>query len=89
VSENVFKAILNPVRLQILSCLNKQDLSVNNIISKCGLSQSAVSQHLKILKDFDLVECRKEGREVTYKIINGKAGRIADLVFTLNKEDKK
>ena len=87
-SEIFYKAIFNPIRLKIITCLSKKDLTVNELIKNCGLSQSAVSQHLSILKASSLVDCSKKGREVTYRLINKKANKIAETVFDLSKELK-
>lgn len=65
-SADIFKAIADPTRRAMLDLLRDQQLSVNEICSRFALTQGAVSQHLKILRDFDLVVVTKVGRQRLY-----------------------
>lgn len=65
-STDIFKAIADPTRRAILDLLSEQQLSVNEICSQFALTQGAVSQHLKILRDLDLVVVTKVGRQRLY-----------------------
>ena len=60
---DVFQAIADPVRRDIIELLAKEDLSVNSIANKFKISRPAVSKHLKLLKECDIIDYRKEGRE--------------------------
>ena len=64
------KAISDPTRLKILLLLNDvpHAVCVNNLASKLDISQSAVSQHLKILRHAGLVESDKRGYFVHYAL---------------------
>lgn len=64
----LFNAFANPVRLQLLCCLAKSHSNVNDLISNCGLSQSAVSQHLQKLRVAGLVTTEKQGKHVYYSL---------------------
>jgi DNA-binding transcriptional ArsR family regulator len=55
-------------RLKILCILQKKELCVCEIWEDLGLSQNLASHHLKVLKDFGLVESRKEGTKVIYSL---------------------
>ena len=78
-NEQLYKAIGNSERVQLLICL-KTEQTVSNLLLKCHLSQSALSQHLKILKEANLVDCRREGKYQYYKVSNQK---ILNFCITL------
>jgi ArsR family transcriptional regulator, arsenate/arsenite/antimonite-responsive transcriptional repressor len=67
---NYLKAIGDPTRLNIIHLLNKYSnpLCVNAIAKKLNVTQSAVSQHLRILKQVGLVTGRREGYHIHYEI---------------------
>ena len=63
------RAIAVPARLQIISLLNdNKELCVREITEKMEMYQGAVSLHLKILKNYDVLKCRKEGKWTYYSI---------------------
>lgn len=63
---NFLKAISEENRLKILCLLQKDNLCVCDIWENLNLPQNLVSHHLKVLKDFGLVESKKEGTRVIY-----------------------
>ncbi|WP_345869303.1 metalloregulator ArsR/SmtB family transcription factor [Shewanella algae] len=64
------KAIANPYRLMILCLLLDQELSVTQLNETVPLSQSALSQHLAVLRAEDLVATRKSSQVVYYSLKN-------------------
>lgn len=67
----VLKAMANPQRLKILCLLAERELSVGQIESLIGLSQSALSQHLAKLRHDKLVRTRRD-RQTIYYALNGR-----------------
>jgi len=65
---NFLKVISEKNRLKILRILQKNDFCVCEIWENLNLSQNLVSHHLKVLKDFGLVDSKKEGTRVTYSL---------------------
>ncbi|WP_323735946.1 metalloregulator ArsR/SmtB family transcription factor [Methanosphaera sp. ISO3-F5] len=63
-----FKLFGNPTRLKILSLLTKEDLCVCDISEALGMSQSAVSHQLRILRERNLVKYMKEGKQARYSL---------------------
>ena len=59
----VFHAIADPVRRDIISLLSEQTLSINGVAEKFEVSRPAISKHLKILEECELIVIRKQGRE--------------------------
>ncbi len=60
---DVFQAISDPVRREIIGLLSKQPLTINAIADKFEVSRPAVSKHLKILNECGVVVIHKKGRE--------------------------
>lgn len=63
-----FKIFGDNSRLRILSVLRSGDISVNDLSEMVGMSQSAVSHQLKILKQARVVKLRKEGKNIFYSL---------------------
>lgn len=59
---DVFQAIADPVRREIIQLLAKQALSVNEIAEQFEISRPAISRHLKILEECGIVRISREGR---------------------------
>jgi DNA-binding transcriptional ArsR family regulator len=62
------KAMADPMRLRILHVLQGGERCVSDILSHVGGSQANVSKHLSVLRRVGLVECRREGVNVYYRI---------------------
>lgn len=61
------RILANPMRLAILACLDKRELSVGELAETFGAPLSTVSRHLSALKGQHLVLARKEGHKVFYR----------------------
>ena len=64
----VFKIIGDPTRIKILYALSKYELCVCNIAETLGMTQSAISHQLRLLRNLKLVKYRKEGKSVMYSM---------------------
>jgi len=62
------KAMSHPLRLKILCALGDQEVSVQDIVSMVGTSQSNISQHLAILRDKGILASRKDANRVYYRV---------------------
>ncbi len=60
---DVFQAIADPTRREILGILSSQPLNVNEITSNFPVSRTAVSKHMKILQECGLLVVKQKGRE--------------------------
>ncbi|MHA6963014.1 ArsR/SmtB family transcription factor [Zobellella denitrificans] len=78
----LLKALANERRLFILCHLLDQELSVGEMNQHLGLSQSALSQHLAILRNDDLVQTRKEAQTVFYSL---KSEEVREVIALLHK----
>jgi len=60
---DVFQAIADPTRREIINLVAYQSLNLNAIAEKFDVSRPAISQHIKILTECGLVILKKQGRE--------------------------
>ena len=65
---NLFKTFGDVTRIRILTALSKQELCVCDIADLLGMSQSAISHQLRVLKQQELVKFRREGKTVFYSL---------------------
>jgi DNA-binding transcriptional ArsR family regulator len=75
-----FKALSDPVRIEILDFLRDGEKCVCEIIPHLGLIQPVVSRHLKILKESGLVRYRKEGNRRLYSITDLRVYKLIDYL---------
>ena len=66
-TSDIFNAVAEPRRREILSYLALREQSVGSIAEALGLPQPSVSKHLRVLRDVDLVRTRREGRVRLYQ----------------------
>ena len=69
---DVFNAVAEPRRRQILDLLSGGELPVNDLVHRLGLAQPQVSKHLRVLREVGAVDVRDEGRQRLYRL-NGHA----------------
>lgn len=72
-----FRAMADSNRAKMVYCLLQQELCVCDLATVVGLSDSAVSQHLRVLRSLRLVRSRKDGKMVYYSIADG---HVSDLL---------
>jgi ArsR family transcriptional regulator len=82
----VLSSLANEVRLKLILCLSKGEKNVTQLIGKCGLSQSAVSQHLEKLRESGLVKTRKEGKEIFYSLTYLKSVDVSQTLLAFTQE---
>ncbi|NWG15296.1 MAG: winged helix-turn-helix transcriptional regulator [Chloroflexi bacterium] len=66
----VFRALAHPVRLHILDLLRGGEICVCQIEAALGKRQAYISQQLMVLREAGLVETRKEGLQVFYRLVS-------------------
>ncbi|MDQ8044595.1 MAG: metalloregulator ArsR/SmtB family transcription factor [Solirubrobacteraceae bacterium] len=65
---DTLKALASPSRLQVLYALGDGERTVEDLTAACGLSQSATSHNLRLLRTIRLVRARRDGRHVFYSL---------------------
>jgi ArsR family transcriptional regulator, lead/cadmium/zinc/bismuth-responsive transcriptional repressor len=64
----LFRAFSDTSRVRILYVLTAQEMNVNSLAGLVGISESAVSHHLRGLRQMNLVIARRYGKEVYYRV---------------------
>jgi DNA-binding transcriptional ArsR family regulator len=67
-TSDVFNAVAEPRRREILNFLALRERPVGDIVAGLNLEQPSVSKHLRILRDVGLVRARREGRRMLYQV---------------------
>jgi len=75
---DVFHAIADPKRRQILDLLLEGERPVGDLVPHLGVSMGAVSQHLRVLRECGLVVQRKDGRHRRYSVTPAPLREIVD-----------
>lgn len=86
---DILKAIANPVRVRIIELLSEKERCVCELVPALGLDQPNISQHLSVLRNARLVETRREGTMVFYRLKNEKIAKILELVDEVILDDLK
>ena|SRR5687767_8431093 len=77
---DVFNAVGEPRRRQILDALADGELPVNDLVERLGVAQPQVSKHLRVLREVGLVEVREEGRQRMYRLNGAPLKPIHDWI---------
>ena len=64
----MFGVLAEPVRRQMLDLLRERERTVNELVEAIGLSQPAVSKHLRVLRQAGLVEVRQDAQRRWYRL---------------------
>jgi ArsR family transcriptional regulator len=64
----LFRSFSDTSRVRLLSVLTEQEMNVGNLANWVGISESAVSHHLRGLRQMGLVKARRNGKEVYYRV---------------------
>ena len=77
----LLKALANEQRLMILCNLLEGPLSVGELNARVSLSQSALSQHLGVLRDANIVTTTREAQSIRYALSSGAVTRIIEILY--------
>lgn len=77
---DILKSLGHPARLHIIELLADREMTVTEIQNEIKLSQSAVSQQIAVLRNFNLVLVRRDGNKRIYSLANP---RLVDLLSCL------
>jgi DNA-binding transcriptional ArsR family regulator len=75
---SIFQALSHPTRVAIVEYLSEGELSVSQLCEKIGVEQANASQHLAVLRNKHLVETRKEGNQIFYRLRHPLMGEILE-----------
>ena len=77
---NLLKGLANESRLMIMCVLAEGEVSVGQLNTRIKLSQSALSQHLAVLREQGLVKTRRESQTIYYRLAETPAMNVIELL---------
>lgn len=77
-----FKVVGDETRMKILCTVAYGETCVNDIAAKVGMTKSAVSHQLRLLKNEGLVKARRDGKNIYYSLDDKHVVDILDIAFT-------
>ena len=86
--QNTMKALSDPIRREILEMLRAGRLSAGEIADKFPVSGAAVSKHLSVLKESDLIRDAREGKFIYYELNTSVLEEVMLWIKTLKGEGK-
>ena len=66
--QTTLKALSDPTRREILNLLKKRKMSAGEIVEKFSVTGAAVSRHLSVLKEADLIRDERDGKFIYYEL---------------------
>ena len=86
--QNTLKALSDPIRRQILDMLKPGKLSAGEIAEAFPVSGAAVSKHLSVLKEVDLIRDTREGKFIFYELNTSVLEEVMMWLVALKGEEK-
>ena len=80
---SMLRALGNGARLKVLCELVNGERSAGELVKASGLSQSALSQHLAKLREENIVETRRDGQTIFYRLGDPAIARVLDVLYEL------
>ena len=77
---DVCQTLANAKRLEILNLIRDRELNAGDLVRLTGLPKANVSQHLSIMRRNGILESRREGLNIYYRISNSKVTRACELM---------
>lgn len=74
----IFQALGHPTRVAIVEFLSQGELSVSMLCEKVGVEQANASQHLAVLRNKHIVDTRKEGNQIFYRLRDPRLGEVLE-----------
>ena len=88
---DVCKTLSHPKRLEILSILTDKEMAAGDIVKKMRVAKANVSQHLALMRNAGILEARRDGVNIYYRVSSPKVIQACDLMrqVLLEHHDKK
>ncbi len=82
-ASDFLKSLANPLRLRILCMIMERERPVGDIAEELGVRQTAVSQHLALLRKDGLVAPRRDGQTIHYRLADRNVRKVVKLLYEL------
>lgn len=79
----LLKTLAHPARLMLVCTLAEGEFSVGDLERRIGIHQPTLSQQLNVLREAGIVETRREGKQIFYRLTAEKAARLVGALYTI------
>ena len=79
----LLKTLAHPMRLMLVCTLVEGEYSVSQLEETLGIHQPNLSQQLTVLRDADIVETRRDGKQIFYRLTAEKAAQLVAALYTI------
>lgn len=87
VKADLFKGLAHPVRIRVLELLSEQaEVSVADLLAETALEASHLSQHLAVLRRYDLVVSQRRGLQMFYSLAHPQVSQLLAVAKELLRE---
>ncbi|WP_139974648.1 sulfite-sensing transcriptional repressor BigR [Ochrobactrum sp. CGA5] len=80
---DLLKTLSHPARLMIVCSLVKSEYSVGELEEKIEVHQPHLSQHLTVLRNSGIVETRRDGKKIFYRLTEDKAAQLVAALYDI------
>lgn len=80
---NVLKTLAHPARLMLVCTLVEGEYSVSELEKKLGIHQPTLSQQLTVLREANIVETRRNGKQIFYRLTAEKAAQLVGALYDI------
>jgi ArsR family transcriptional regulator len=85
----LMKTLANPDRLMLLCQLSQGEMSVGELEASLGIMQPTLSQQLGVLRSEGLVDTRREGKHIYYRVLSPQALAVLQVLYAQFCEKRK
>lgn len=85
---DIFRALADPTRIRLLLALSGRELCVCDLAEVSGVSESAVSHQLRMLRDLRLVSWRRDGKRAVYRLADDHVGDLLGIGVAHAEEER-
>lgn len=84
----LLKTLAHPARLTLACALAESEFSVGELEDRLGIHQPTLSQQLGVLREADVVETRRRGKQIFYRLTQDKAARLIEALYSIFCKDR-
>lgn len=84
----LFKALSEPMRIEILKAIKKEETCACDVLRKLPISQPTLSHHMKVLVEAGLVHVRKDGSWMRYSLNEAGLMRLKTFFYEMTEGDQ-
>ena len=74
------RALAHPLRLAVLCHLSNGPMTVSDLVTTTGVSQSSLSQHLAKLRMMGILNCERQGQHIHYRLADPEYSRLIEII---------